>query len=279
MRNILIPTDFSENSVNAIAFALSFFESVAVNFYLLHVSLVEKINDEECFYKLSDKDLDKKTTYNPSEDLKAEIERIKKLTRSKNHNFYGLHESKQLIDAIRASVKEYEIDLIVMGTKGDSNASKKVLGRHTADVITKVKCAVLVIPENAKYRKPKNVVFPTDFNILYRNKVMETLLDVLKIKKASLSVLYISKHLQDLSTLQKKNRSYLQDYLVDQPHNFYFVTNKNINNAIETFVDTTRVDMIAMIAKNLNFFQRILFKPTIETISYQTNVPFLVLHE
>ena len=265
--------------MNAIAFALSFFESVAVNFYLLHVSLFEKINDEEYFYRLSDHDLDQKTAYNPSEDLKAEIERIKKLTRSKNHNFYGLHESAQFIEAIRASVIENEIDLIVMGTKGASNMSKTVLGSHTADVITKVKCAVLVIPENAKYKKPKNIVFPTDFNILYKNKVMETLLDVLKIKNTALSVLYISKQVQDLSILQKKNRSYLQDYLVDQPHNFYFVTNKNIENAIETFVETTQVDMIAMIAKNLNFFQRILFKPTVEKISYQTNVPFLVLHE
>jgi hypothetical protein len=34
-----------------------------------------------------------------------------------------------------------------------------------------------------------------------------------------------------------------------------------------------------MIAKNLNFFQRILFKPTVEEISYHTKVPFLVLHE
>ena len=34
-----------------------------------------------------------------------------------------------------------------------------------------------------------------------------------------------------------------------------------------------------MIAKNLNLFQRILFKPTIEEISYHTEIPFLVLHE
>lgn len=158
MRNILIPTDFSENSKNAIAFAIAFFESVAVNFYLLHVSFIEKINDQECYYKLSDMDVDQKTAYNPTDDLKAEIARIKKLTRSKNHNFFGVHESTEsteFIEAIRTSIKKDEIDLIVMGTKGASNMSKTVLGNHTADVITKVKCAVLVIPENAKYKKPK----------------------------------------------------------------------------------------------------------------------------
>jgi len=37
--------------------------------------------------------------------------------------------------------------------------------------------------------------------------------------------------------------------------------------------------MIIMIAKNLNLFQRILFRPTVEEISYHTDIPFLVLHE
>jgi hypothetical protein len=34
-----------------------------------------------------------------------------------------------------------------------------------------------------------------------------------------------------------------------------------------------------MVAKNLNYFQRILFRPTVEELSYETDVPFLVLHE
>ena len=37
--------------------------------------------------------------------------------------------------------------------------------------------------------------------------------------------------------------------------------------------------MMIMIAKNLNYFQQILFHSKIEKISYHTNVPFLVLHE
>jgi hypothetical protein len=37
--------------------------------------------------------------------------------------------------------------------------------------------------------------------------------------------------------------------------------------------------MIAMVAKNLNLFQRTLFQPIVAKISYHTKVPFLVLHE
>ena len=43
MMNILLPTDFSENSRNAAAYALQFFKDTPCNFYLLHVLLYRQI--------------------------------------------------------------------------------------------------------------------------------------------------------------------------------------------------------------------------------------------
>ncbi|MDO9137044.1 MAG: universal stress protein, partial [Lutibacter sp.] len=40
MKNILIPTDFSENSWNAVKYALEFFKDTPCDFYLLHVTLI-----------------------------------------------------------------------------------------------------------------------------------------------------------------------------------------------------------------------------------------------
>ena len=40
MKKILLPTDFSENSWNAIEYALRFFSKSSCNFYLLHVTLI-----------------------------------------------------------------------------------------------------------------------------------------------------------------------------------------------------------------------------------------------
>lgn len=279
MKNILIPTDFSENSMNAVKYAISFFEDIEANFYLLHVSLTDEINKEDCYYKHSDTVLDQLVSLNPSDKLQLELKKIKQLSSGKKHSFHSIHEHVQFIEAIRKCVLDKKIDYIVMGTKGESRQSNTVLGSHTADVITRVKCTVLVIPEKAKYRRPKNIVFPTDFNIYYKGKLLNTLSDILEKKKAEMSVLYISKKVQDLSSLQKKNRSYLEDYLQDKPHSFYFISNANVDNAIEDFVSKKNVDMIAMIAKNLNLFQRTLFQPIVAKISYHTKVPFLVLHE
>jgi hypothetical protein len=279
MNNILIPTDFSENSVNAIKYAISFFKEMEVNFYVLHVSLVNEMYEEECYYKDSDILLDQKTAIGPSDKLQIELQNIKSLTTNKKHSFYSILEYVQFIEAIRKCVVEKNIDCIVMGTKGASKYSNSVLGSHTADVFTRVKCNVLVIPEKARYSKPENIVFPTDFNIYYKNKLLNSLSEIIKSNAAKLSVLYISKKVRDLTPLQRKNRNYLKDYLHDKPHSFYFISNPNIDNAIEDFVSNASVDMIAMVAKNLNLFQRTLFQPIVAKISYHTKVPFLVLHE
>jgi nucleotide-binding universal stress UspA family protein len=279
MKHILIPTDFSENAQNAIKYALSFFKDGDVTFYLLHVSLMAEVDEEECYYKVPEAAQNTNVTIKPFERLTSELQSIKKRSKNTRHHFFAIHEYIQFIEAVRKHVVEKEIDFIVMGTKGASRWKRDTIGTNTGNVITKVKCPVLVIPEHARYSQVKNIVFPTDFNIFYKNRILNTFTEILQQTKASASILYISKKVQDLTPLQKKNRNYLQEHLEDKPHNSFFITDENIETAIDTFVSSHEVDMIAMVAKNLNFFQRILFKPTVEKLSYYTKIPFLVLHE
>jgi len=42
MKNILLPTDFSENSLNAIDYAMHFFENWECDFYILNVQKVSE---------------------------------------------------------------------------------------------------------------------------------------------------------------------------------------------------------------------------------------------
>ncbi len=279
MKNILIPTDFSENSWNAVTYALSFFKKVQCNFYLLHISPYEEIMDEDSFYRSKDTVFGE-ITYNYKEQMQLLLKRIRKLPLNTKHKFFTSNEYIFFIDTIRKQIEEKNIDFIVMGTKGASGLKEKTIGSNTGDVITKVKCPVMVIPENARYSEVSEVAFPTDYNIYYKNKVLNTITNVLTIHQATLRILHIAKKEQELTNLQKKNKDYLDDYLADDiEHSFHFLSNSNIEQAIQCFVESRDIDMITMIAKNLNFFQRILFHPTIEKISYHITIPFLVLHE
>ncbi len=279
MKNILIPTDFSENSWNAITYALSFFKKVKCNFYFLHISPYDEIIGEDSFFDTKDIAIEK-ISRSDKEQMQSLLYKIEKLPLNTKHYFFTIYEYIFFIDAIRKQVEEKNIDFIVMGTKGASGLKEKTVGSNTGDVITKVKCPVLVIPEKATYIKPKEIAFPTDYNLFYKNKILNTISCVLSLNNAALRVLHIAKKEQELTDHQKKNKNFLDDYLEDSiAHSFHFLSNSNIEQAVQCFVESRNIDMITMIAKNLNFFQRILFHPTVEKISYHTDVPFLVLHE
>ena len=166
-----------------------------------------------------------------------------------------------------------------MGTKGASGLKKIIVGSNTGDVLTRVHCSTLVVPENAKYEKPQEIAFPTDFSSFYSIELLQPILEILDQYQASISVLHINKKGATLNLDQQINKGYLEDYFANNNFNFHHLTNNSLESAIQSFVEKRKVNLITMVAKNLNYFQRILFHPTIKEISYHTDIPFLVLHE
>jgi len=138
---------------------------------------------------------------------------------------------------------------------------------------------VLIIPEKAVFKKPTRVGLLTDFNLVYKNKVMQTLLAVADIYKSSISVLRVAQAEKALEDSQNSNRKLLKNQLKEVSHSFHVIENSNLETAVQSFVDSMQIEMIAMIAKNLNLFQRLLFKPQEPNKNYPMHIPFLVLHE
>ncbi len=278
MTNVLIPTDFSENAWNAIKYGLQFFKSEPANFYLLHISISDRQSSAEDTVANSIF-FDIKLTSGIKEKLMEVKKRIEDSFPNTNHRFFALQEHTFFIEGIKRCIDEKSIDFILMGTKGASGIKEVTIGSKTGEVITRVKCPTLVIPEKASYAPPKKIVFPTDFNSFFKNKILLTLAEIMAINEAELMVLHMSRTERELSPLQQENKSFLKDFLQDKPASFHFITEKNIENGLSEFIADNEVDMVAMVAKNINFFQRLLFKPSVTKISYHTRTPFLVLHE
>ncbi len=281
IKNVLIPTDFSENANNAISYAIEYFEGVSVNFYLLHVS--SKSNDD----KQEDYAFASMTLDHPSssviqssvEQLLSQIITYKQRSKTKAHNFFAIHENSLMVEAIRKHVSEKQIDYILMGTRGASSMDGVGIGSNTAEVITKVKCPMLVIPKRAQFKGIHNIAFPTDYNCIYRNIVVSTISDTLSMQKAALRVLHIKARSRELTSSQTDNKVFLQEFISDTRHSFHFLELINLESGLQAFVETWDINMIAIAAKNLNFMQKILLSPSVTSIPYHSEIPFLILHE
>ncbi|GAB1857123.1 universal stress protein [Flavobacteriaceae bacterium MHTCC 0001] len=269
MKNVLIPTDFSENAWNAVEYAVKFFETSICNFYLLHV----------CNTEVKDNQNPNHSGCSCENRMQAILNRIvNRLNKNEKHKFLKVIDSGYLVNSVRHQVEKKQIDYIVMGTKGASGLKKIPLGSNAANVITKVKCATVVVPENARYSKLSEVAFPTDFLSVYSTKTLRAITNIIEAHKASARVLHIKNEKTVLNKDQERNKDLLDDYLGDNKHSFHFLDNNQIENQVQDFVENRKINLITMLAKNLNYFEKILFHPKMPEIKYYTDIPFLVLH-
>ncbi|MGC6431030.1 MAG: universal stress protein [Jejuia sp.] len=269
MENVLIPTDFSENAWNAVEYAVNFFENSTCNFYILHVcSNTQKKSQNSNEVHVS--------CQNQMHDIFFKIEND--LTKNEKHKFFKIIDTGYVVGSVRQQVEKNHIDFIVMGTKGASGISKLPLGTNASNVITKVKCATVVVPENAKYSDLKEIAFPTDFLSMYSSRTLEAITNIVETHEASARVLHIKNATTQLNADQEKNKEILDDYLGQNKHSFHFLANKQVETQVQEFVEDRKINLITMLAKNINYFEKILFHPKDPKTKYYTDIPFLVLH-
>lgn len=279
MQHILLPTDFSKNAWNAIAYVLALLKTKKCTFYLLHVIPYTAYSGVDNSYNSNTTDLKNTLLEESRAQMKQLTAKIEGMPPAKNQTIIALTECGHFVEVLKKVVEAHKIDLIGMGTKGATGLKKITVGSNTADVITKIQIPLLAIPENANFAPPKEIVFPTDFHTGYEVTVLNTLLYFTALYKAQVRVLHISKKGESLTAEQLKNKEFLSDYLRHTDHSFHSLTGTDLEKAVQCFTESRDMDMIAMVAKNLNFFQRILFRPNVAEISYHTQFPFLVLHE
>lgn len=279
MKNILIPTDFSENAWNAIIYGLELFNKTSCTFYIINVHPIAAYSGGEPAMYISSEILEESILKENKEKMNNLIKRVEHLPINTRHTFKTEVSYGFFTDHIKKEVNNKDIDLIIMGTKGATGLKAVSMGSNTGDVITKVPCAVLAVPEDAKYSRPKEIGFPTDLQLGYNWKVMQNVKELVIAHKSAIRFLYVSSNQERFSEQQQKNRQFLEDYFTDTEFSFHILTGKKLDETIQNFIECRDLDMIVMVAKHLNFVERILFRPTVEKVSYHTKIPFLVLHD
>lgn len=279
MIRILIPTDFSENAWNAIKYGMELFKGRECVIYLSYIQVKPVFTAAESTVTANSPELRDQILKERKRNLEDLILRIRDMGLDGNHTLATLANTGLFIDGIKSQIEDYKIDLIIMGTRGASGLRKITIGSNTGNVITRVKCPVLVVPENAVYVDLKEIVFPTDYQINYDLKVLEVLISLIKEYESNLRILHIATQSKDLTAEQEKHKELLHEYLNGASHTFHVLRGSSVETSLQCFIESRDIQMAVMVAKNLSFLQRILFRPIVEKFSYHTEIPFLVLHE
>jgi len=277
---ILLPTDFSKNSIRAINYARELYKNDYCDFYILNVfsatgNILESLLNLEPGSELYE------TAKLHSENGLAKVFDMITMSDSYNpkHHFEVFSEFNNVVESIKQFVDKKDIEMIVMGTKGQTHSRATAFGSTAINIMEKVRnCPVLVVPHNAKIELPKEIVFPSNFRTHFKRRELIYLSEIAKKSDANIAILYINKE-EKLDKDQKENKELLKEILEGVNYTFHTLSNHSIQSAVNIFVESRSSDMVAFINKKHAFFGSILSNPMVKEISFHLNVPILAMHD
>ncbi|NHF59720.1 universal stress protein [Flavobacteriaceae bacterium TP-CH-4] len=275
MKRILLPTDFSDNSFEAIRYALLVFKEVECTFYLLNTYTPPVYSPEYVLFspgQIGLGDIFRENSISQLEKLKS---RLEKQYPNQKHKIVIRSALNSLLNEILETTESQNIDLVIMGTKGATGAKEILFGTNTVHVIKKSKCPVVAIPPHFEYVPPKEILFPTDYEVSYEKKKLTLLLEIVEHHKSTVHAMHVSTG-YGLSDEQKKNRKQLEQLLGGKGL-FYEVPNNEIIAAVNDFQAKANVNLLVMIQNKHTFLERLFIEPIIKKIGFHVNVPFMVV--
>jgi nucleotide-binding universal stress UspA family protein len=270
MKSILVPTDFSTCSINAVHYAADLANHLQAKIVLFHAFhppvMVTEVPDMLSITELKDLEI---------ENLNRLAEELK-LKHGSNLEIETVCESGFAVDEIQIYQEANEIDLIVMGMKHVGHFTEKVMGSLTTTLMYKSFCSILSIPENYTFKPLKNIVLATEFKDNFESFTFFSLINLAKSFSADIHLLNVSKNVYEMSEASQIEDKF--DKIFDNlNHTTHYIQNDNVVESISHFISSKAMDLVVMIPKSHSFWENILHEPQTKKIAFHANIPVMAL--
>lgn len=278
-KKVLIPTNFTKHAWNALMYALSLYRSEACTFYLFHSYNPRNVlGDNISLVKDNDNSAEERSEQGLDKLLKG----LSFRKENPGHQFITISHKGSLTEGIQDAIDAHGIDLILMGTIGESAPINLAYDNSVSRVIEKIEnCPVLVIPEKIQLsgNMKREIVLPTNFRNGFKLKELSCLIDISKFLNAGIRLLYIDTDNKGMSEKQEVNKENLSTLLEGADFSFHKLTKTNITTGVHLFIESRESDMLALYKRRKGFFQKLFSHRLVEEVEFNAPVPVLVLKE
>ncbi|WP_047414627.1 universal stress protein [Cellulophaga sp. Hel_I_12] len=280
MLKIILPTDFSDNSWNAIFTTLKLYAKISCKFYLLHVYEPKQLN---FIGKSSQQRLgiiyDSLSKYTEQE-LEKMLIYLNKNHINSNHSIETISKADTLNEALDSIIIGKDIDLIAMGTQGATGAKEIFIGSTTVKVLKHIKKRpVLVIPSGYHFQQLKTLVFSTNFDRAPSKSELLPLSQLAAIWKANIQILHITSEFR-LSAKQKINKERIEERLVSIPYSHHHMAFEiSLSKTIAKYIVENEVNLMVMMRNQHSFWEKFIREPVVKKTAFHSAIPVLMLPE
>ncbi|MCC9135446.1 universal stress protein [Pontibacter silvestris] len=280
MKKILCPVDFSKTSTKAIDYAVHIAQRAGGHLSLMHVIHIPVVDTSDT--ALVANELLDEQMHDAGEKLKALIQFVEEkhgANRGGGFTCNYILEEGLLTDLAERLCKVDGYDLIVMGTTGLSSPLEELfVGSNTEAVVEEVNCAVLSIPANAQFADIEKIIYASDYSAEDKYALNEVV-GFGSLFGAPIDVVHVVKERTAASTTKANEfwQELNEDYH-DVPMQFQEVVSKHRDEGLKNYYKEANGSVLAVVRKEKGFLQELFSKSLAERMTYQADVPLLVLH-
>jgi nucleotide-binding universal stress UspA family protein len=280
MQKILIPTDFSEGARQAMKYGVALADEMGADLVFFHTAfaLIPTSSSSAEYQKQVAITLAEKTEL-LRQEARLTFEALAINMDDRNCTFVVKFE-ESMLDVIEDVVKETQIDLVVMGTRGASGLKKLFIGSNTTGLMERVKCPVLAVPAGYEYHDVKTIAYATD--LLHVHQEGLEAVKIAKMFDADLDIFHVYPVYPMQVNPEKFDKEAAAEKLRTETQfdriKFHFVkvfVDNAIVEGINIYTETRQPDMLVMFTRKRTFFEKLLNSSTTKEVAFNVQLPLL----
>ena len=268
MQTIIVPIDFSQESVKGLQYAIPFAKKLDAKIELVYVKKVE----ENVFFQDIDSLSDEKVRAKFDELIQEYQSKINIDEKVKYIIKKGII-YKEVINQSEAQ----ETSVIIMSTHGGSGFEELFIGSNAFKIASSSSCPVITIRKNVP-STIKNIVLPLDHTIETRQKVPFTGVIAEKFNSKVHVVTISSTDLPDIRSKITEYQSQVCKWL--KKHNIEYeiadLTGSNITDEIIEYAEKVNADLISIMTEQVKSLSNMFLGSFAQQMIYKSKIPVLL---
>ncbi len=266
IKNILVPTDFSENAKNAFFYAEALAKILNANLKVVHVFMPSAESEYPNFVP-------------PVADyLKVREQMLRDFMKEVDPS--GALTSEVLIgfpaDELVSVSKDY--DMIVMGTTGAGGLLHKLFGSVSSNCAQRAHCPVLLVPKGATFKPFRVILYASNYESA-DPELIEKLMEFNEQFRATVHFVHVR---TEESRFDKTKEEIFEELFEhgEPPFSFHMAeTNAaTVAEGLSDYALVHQADLTVMAHRHRNFWEGIFHKSATKAFAMATQIPVLVFH-
>ena len=254
---VLVPLDFSAQSINAAAFANQMLNGIEdADLVLYHLYSDEK-EEPTIIHNLKRV----KDTLQSSSSVKIRTIAEK---------------GDGVVNSLSFLINKEDAQLVVMSV---SDRVKIFEDSYSLQMMNESHCPVMVIPYGYMYSDIKTVALASDFKEVNKTIPVARVKKVLNLFTQKLHILHVNPEIYvSLTEELLEQRSQLEEMFREFNPEFHFITTTNFSETLDQFINDKNIDLVLTFPRKHSYLSTLIKGTNTQKLVYKNTIPVLAAH-